>query len=1014
MTEETLFHLALPKSDPAERAAFLEAACYGQPQLRARVEALLQAHEQAGPFLDPPTAAPAVTGSFVAAPPSNPLLPADSASASLADGPGTQLGPYKLLQKLGEGGMGTVWMAEQQEPVQRRVALKVIKAGMDSAHVLARFAAERQALALMDHPHIARVFDAGTTATGRPFFVMELVQGIPITRYCDQEHLTPKERLELFVPVCQAVQHAHQKGIIHRDLKPSNILVALYDGKPVVKVIDFGVAKATGQRLTEKTMFTEVGQMVGTLEYMSPEQAELNNLDIDTRADIYSLGVVLYELLTGRPPFTGKQLRNVPFPEMLRLIREVEPATPSTRLAHSEELPTIAAKRKMEPKKLTRLVRGELDWIVMKCLEKERHRRYETANQLALEIQRYLADEPVQAGPSSASHRLKKFLRRNKGPVLAASLLFLVLLVGVVGTSVGLVQAESAHQAEAQQRRLAETERDQKETARRAAVKNERQAVDNERRAAEAARKERKAKELAQQRLAQIEKANEILASVFQDLDPRQGEREGLSLSAQLGQRLDRATALLEGEATGDALVVAGLQNRLGLSQVSLGYPKRGIVLLTRARATFEKKLGPDHVHTLGTMHNLANAYIAAGQLDKAVPLYEQTLAKSIAMLGPNHSETLKAMNGLAMAYSESGQHDKAVSLLQEVLTKQQKRAPDHPDTLGMMSNLANAYIAAGQPAEALPLLVEALAKMKARLGPDHPDTLTCMNTLAVAYVHAGQQEKGVPLLEETLARRQAKLGPGHPTTLGTLNNLAAYYWRTRQLDRSIPLFEKALPLSRASLGPNHRDTLITMVNLGVNYRDAKRLDEAISLLEEAFQRLQKASEAMPANLTEFIPSALADTYERAGQFAKAEPLYRGFLKQAHKEFGADDPRPLGVLAQLGSNLLQQQKYADAEALLRDCLKGREKIDSDSWLTFNTKSMLGAALLGQKKYADAEPLLLKGYEGLKKRERTIPPLVRTLRLTEAIERLVQLYEATGKADEADKWRKRLPVRKKQP
>jgi serine/threonine protein kinase len=325
---------------------------------------------------------------------------------------------------------------------------------MDSRQVIARFEAERQALAMMDHPHIAKVLDAGATERGRPYFVMELVKGIPITKFCDQEHLSPRERLELFIPVCQAVQHAHQKGVIHRDLKPSNVLIALYDGKAVPKVIDFGVAKATAQKLTERTLFTEVGQIVGTLEYMAPEQAELNNLDIDTRADIYSLGVILYELLTGSPPFTAKKLRSAAFTEMLRIIREVEPPRPSTKLSSSEELPAIAAKRKLEPAQLAKLVKGDLDWIVMKCLEKERGRRYETANGLAMELQRYLVDEPVQAGPPSTRYRLGKFLRRNRRGVIAAGLLLTALLIGLAGTIWGLVEArhqrDRALQAEAQ------------------------------------------------------------------------------------------------------------------------------------------------------------------------------------------------------------------------------------------------------------------------------------------------------------------------------------------------------------------------------------------------------------------------------------------------------------------------------------------------------------------------------------------------------------------------------------
>ena len=364
------------------------------------------------------------------------------------ESPGTVIGPYKLIEPIGEGGMGSVWMAQQTEPVKRLVAVKLIKAGMDSRQVIARFEAERQALALMDHPNIARVLDGGTTGGGRPYFVMDLVKGVPITRYCDEHHLTPRQRLELFIPVCQAVQHAHQKGIIHRDLKPSNVLVALYDGKPVPKVIDFGVAKAAGQQLTDKTLVTGFGAIVGTLEYMSPEQAEVNQLDIDTRSDIYSLGVLLYELLTGSPPFCRKELNQAGMLEMLRVIREQEPSKPSTKLSTAEGLPTLAANRGTEPARLTKLVRGELDWIVMKALEKDRNRRYETANGFAMDVQRYLADEPVLACPPSAGYRLRKFARRNKGGLAVAALVLFFL--ALLGSGVGwVVRDRSAREAEA-------------------------------------------------------------------------------------------------------------------------------------------------------------------------------------------------------------------------------------------------------------------------------------------------------------------------------------------------------------------------------------------------------------------------------------------------------------------------------------------------------------------------------------------------------------------------------------
>jgi serine/threonine protein kinase/WD40 repeat protein len=427
----TIFSQALERP-AAERAVYLDEACGTDAGLRARVEALLRAHDEAGPFLDDgsePSSVRDTTRNGHAA----------------AEGAGTIIGPYKLLELIGEGGMGAVWMAEQREPVQRTVALKIIKAGMDSRQVVARFEAERQALALMDHPNIARVFDGGTTAGGRPYFVMELVKGTPITRYCDEHRLTPRERLELFLPVCQAIQHAHAKGIIHRDVKPANVLVAPYDGRAVPKVIDFGVAKATGQRLTERTLFTGFGAVVGTLEYMSPEQAELNNHDIDTRSDIYGLGVLLYELLTGTTPLCRERLTQAAFTDVLRAIREEEPPRPSTRLSGLKEtLPSISAQRHMEPARLTRLVRGELDWIVMKALEKDRDRRYETATGLARDVERYLADEPVRACPPTVGYRLRKLVRRHKGPMIAVSLVLLALLAGIIGITWGLVTAEKA------------------------------------------------------------------------------------------------------------------------------------------------------------------------------------------------------------------------------------------------------------------------------------------------------------------------------------------------------------------------------------------------------------------------------------------------------------------------------------------------------------------------------------------------------------------------------------------
>jgi serine/threonine protein kinase len=487
----SIFAGAIERRSLEERAAFLDAACGADLGLRLRIEALLRAHEEAGGFLRDRTEA------------GDPVATVDQPTR---EGPGTVIGPYKLLEQIGEGGFGVVFLAEQTEPVRRKVALKVLKPGMDTRQVVARFEAERQALAIMDHPNIAKVFDAGTTgekskirnpksevnpksqiqnpkmehrnpegkgpmapgpdfgfgasdlefpsdfgfgspilSAGRPYFVMELVKGTPITDYCDHNRLTTHARLALFLDVCNAVQHAHQKGIIHRDLKPSNVLVSRHDTTPVVKVIDFGVAKALGQELTDKTLFTGIAQMIGTPLYMSPEQAGMSDLDIDTRSDVYSLGVLLYELLTGTTPFTKERFQRAAYDEIRRIIREEEPPKPSTRLSESKDaLPSISAQRHTEPEKLAKLVRGELDWIVMKALEKDRSRRYETANGLALDVHRYLADEPVLACPPRAAYRLRKFARRNRGPVLAVSLVLLALVIGMIGMIWGMFRATKA------------------------------------------------------------------------------------------------------------------------------------------------------------------------------------------------------------------------------------------------------------------------------------------------------------------------------------------------------------------------------------------------------------------------------------------------------------------------------------------------------------------------------------------------------------------------------------------
>src|SRR5262245_2706102 len=438
---------AVEKQPPDAWDRFLDEACTDDVELRRQVACLLDAHRQAGSFL--------AVGAVAAARPVE--------QSAVPEAPGTVIGPYKLLEQIGEGGFGVVFLAEQQQPVRRKVALKVLKPGMDTRQVVARFEAERQALALMDHPNIAQVFDGGETASGRPYFVMELVKGVPITQFCDDNRLTPRERLELFVPVCQALQHAHQKGVIHRDLKPSNVLVTLRDGTPVVKVIDFGVAKAIGEPLTDKTLVTGFAQMVGTPLYMSPEQAAISAVDVDTRSDLYSLGVLLYELLTGTTPFDRERLREVGFDELRRIIREEEPPKPSTRISTlGQAATTVSAHRQSDPKRLSQLCRGELDWIVMKALEKDRNRRYETASAFAADVQRYLHDEPVLACPPSPWYQLRKFARRKRA-ALAIAACVLVALAGLGGGVGWAVRDRTAREEDIERRegaRRAESDRE--------------------------------------------------------------------------------------------------------------------------------------------------------------------------------------------------------------------------------------------------------------------------------------------------------------------------------------------------------------------------------------------------------------------------------------------------------------------------------------------------------------------------------------------------------------------------
>jgi serine/threonine protein kinase/Tfp pilus assembly protein PilF len=717
-------------------------------------------------------------------------IPGISPAESAAPEP-KSIGTYRLVRKLGEGGMGQVWLAEQTAPVKRQVALKLIKGGMYDSAVIERFESERQSLAVMNHPAIAKVFDAGSTKDGQPYFVMEFVDGPPITRYCDIQKLKIRERLELFIKVCEGVQHAHQKAIIHRDLKPSNVLVSEVDGKPVPRIIDFGIAKAiSSQPSAEQTMFTQAGALMGTPGFMSPEQADPSVLDVDTRTDVYSLGVLLYVLLTGMLPFDSEREKKKPIDELLRQLREEDPPSPSAKINAEKETGTAAAERRgTEAKQLTKVLRGDLDWITMKAVEKDRARRYGTPSELAADLERYLENRPVVARPASAAYRMEKYVGRHRVGVSAAAGLALLLAGFMVTQAVELRRIRQERDRATLERDRANRERDR------------------------------------------ATRITDFMTGMFQVSDPSQAR--GNNVTAR--EILDKASKQIDPGLSKDPELQAQMMFTMGNVYEKLGLTAPAQSLLTHSADIRSRVLGPEHPETLRSRNDLGVVLLDEGRFADAEKSYRETLEIRRRVLGPEHPDTLQSMNNLGIVLVTEGHFAEAEKLLRALLEiKTRVLGPEHPDTLNTMVNLAQPLYAQGRLAEAEKLYGQSLEIRRRTQGPDAPDTLASMSNLANVLDDEGHHTEAEKMMRDSLEIRTRVLGPEHRDTLMSMHNLGDILYEEGRYDEAEKVLRQTRDTSRRVLGPEYPDTAASTYSLGsIALRRGKR-EEALADLREA------------------------------------------------------------------------------------------------------------------------------------------------------------------------------------
>jgi len=838
--------------EPRQRAAFLNEVCPSGGAMRAEVESLLSAHAEAGGL-------------------SEGALTVDVESVSVS----RSFGPYRLIQKLGEGGMGQVWLAEQTVPVRRKVALKLIKGGMYDESALRRFQSERQSLAIMDHPSIAKVFDAGATPHGQPYFAMEYVPGVTITEYCDQKKLKIRERLELFVRACEGVQHAHQKAIIHRDLKPANILVVEVDGKPMPRIIDFGLAKSVTPYLSGESLNTQVGTFVGTPGYMSPEQADPAVQDVDTRADVYSMGVILYELLTGFLPFDISGWKRLRLDEVLRHLREVDPPKPSTKVSAARDTFALSAEaRGMEPAQLVSTLRGDLDWIAMKALDKDRDRRYGTPSDVAADIQRYLNNEPIVARPASTGYRLRKYVRRHRVGVAVAVGLFL-LLCGFAAL-------------QAVQLRRITRERDR------------------------------------------ANRITDFMTRMFSISDP--SEARGNTVTAR--EILDKASKEIDTGLAKDPELQTKMMDTMGGVYLNLGLYAPAKALLSRALDIKRAVLGGQKPETLSTANALAKLDAMSGDVANADKLLSETLEVQKRVLGTSNRDTLQTMSNLASVRGAEGHDAEAEKLQREILGIQRRvLGAEHPDTLTCMSNLAIFLARQGGKsnfAEAEKLNRDVLEARRRTLGPDHPDTLRSMGNLALTLRNeGGHRAEAETLFRSVIEIERRIVGPEHPDTLNSMGNLALLLDDEGHHQEAEKLQREILEIEAHVLGPSHPDTLDSMSSLSGMLNNEHKYAEAESLERETL-RLQREKVGLQHQETLYTMLNLSGTLKEEGSFAESEKVGREALDAAHKALRPDNPLIPMLMYNVAAALEKEGRLAESERLLRETMEvGRVAFSSE-------------------------------------------------------------------------------------